>query len=66
MTEMAITQAATSERFEHVPLSLPVPHVHPLSQQNPFPQFTGFSPQGLEPGVEGVHVVAPRVEHSEV
>ena len=66
MTDMAITQGSTSELLEHVPLSLPLPHVQPLSQQYPLPQFTGFSPQGLEPGVEGVHVVAPRVEHSEV
>jgi hypothetical protein len=62
MTAMAMIQAANSG-FEHVPLSLPVPHVQPLSQQYPLSQLTGFSPH--RPSVEGTQEVAPREEHSE-
>ncbi len=64
MTAMAMIQAASSaDGLEHVPLSLPVPHVQPLSQQYPVPQSMGLLPHGL--GVEGVQEVAPREEHSE-
>jgi len=60
--EIAITQAATPLE-KHFPLSLPVPHVYPFSQQYVSPQLKWS--EGQEEIVPPVFMGWPTVMHAE-